>query len=329
MSGLFGGNGRGPKHGDEPENPVFRRLRALLFWHRAVLLVAAFTAGRWAALVAGGLLFGTVPEAALLLAALEIAAVVALWAGLSGFVRLAPWSIPLLLVVLVACSLPISRETGIAGAASLGGDRLAVAVPLIRLDAPDLGGVSLPLGIDPVPAVFAVWLWFLRPLHRRVAKDAPLGAQALRPRKATWLASVGLFCLTAVPMGAYLADLDPVVGVDAVTAQERVAARLAGRGLRELRCTRSSDALSGPLFRPFYFVVFVAEHPSRPADGARVAIAGARRVDAATGAVRDIGIADATPAPGAPRDAETLCRGIDVDVSVRTETRVPFPLSLL
>ena len=323
----FDGNGhRGDRDG-EREHPVFGRLRRLLAWHRVMLALVGLTAGRWVVIGFRGLT-GSLDQPEVVLSAIEGATVAALVVGLVGFVRLRPWSVPLLLAATAACALPVTRESVVTGTTTLGQQLLAVPdlPPLMAVQAPSLG-LSLPLGVDAIAAGLAVWLWTLRPVHRRVGREQPLAAHALRPGRLAWLLTAAVFTVSAIPSWA-ASRVDVAQPIGEARAEDRVSGHLADvRGFSQVACVRSSPQLEGPLVRPFYFVVFVGEGPDR--EGRTVVVAGARRVDAGTGAVGSIGVGDATPAPDAPQTAADLCRGMAVDVRVQTDTRPPFPLSLL
>src|SRR5438067_1905938 len=83
-------------------------------------------------------------------------------------------------------------------------------------------------------------------------------------------AELALIVFPAISVTRYLLSLDDAAPVSPVAAASRVTDQvLAGKLVDRVTCSRSSDVLRGPLFRPFYFVVWVGEvDPAPDATGA-------------------------------------------------------------
>ena len=279
-------------------------------WHRAVFVVVAATAGRWAALSLRVATARSVAVGELLLAVLEAAALLALAAALRGFARLRPWSIPLSLAVLAVCAVPVVQRSEVAGTTLLAGHTLTTRLAVARLQAPSLW-VSLPIVIDVVPVALGVWLWVLRSTHRRVAVEAPLGAHELRPRRLALAAAVGAAILGAASVVSVAGGEARLDRADAETA---VSNEALADGLERVACTASAGPFEATLVRPFYVVLFVGEGGALPGPGV-----GYATVAAASGQVRP-----ARPAvdrfPDAPDSTAALCAGATLDVDVRTVT---------
>jgi hypothetical protein len=307
----------GGEEDDEAEHPVFARLRHLVIFHRTVFVLAAMAAGKWVPILLGAAAGKQVSGTEVALGLIEAADLVLLGIGLRRFIRLEPGGPALVTAALVVAVFPVLRATDVVVNAALTGEASVTTIRLTSIPAPSLG-VNAIWVVDLVPLVLAAWLWFVvRPLHRRVVDEAPIAARALRVRWPALLVAGAVFVGFSLQVASYVAHLDTGPGIGTDRAVERATADAArSTAVGEVRCGRSSEQLSGPLVRPFYFVLFVAESSS--GDG-RV-IAGVRMVDALDGGIRNRGtyVADGSTS------ANELCARLTLDAKLVTATNWPL-----